>query len=75
MWLYTITDWLGLVPLFVCIVFGGMGLGQLLKRKSLFKVDRDLILLGMYYIIVIFDNCVFCLYGNRKTGRRCTLVH
>lgn len=59
MWLYTITDWLGLVPLFVCIVFGGIGLGQLIKRKSLFKVDRDLILLGIYYIFVIFGYLFF----------------
>ena len=59
MCLYTVTDWLGLVPLFVCIVFGGIGLGQLIKRKSLFKVDRDLILLGMYYIIVIFGYLFF----------------
>lgn len=62
MWLYTITDWLGLVPLFVCIVFGAIGLGQLLKRKSLFKVDRDLILLGMYYIIVIFGYLFFEMF-------------
>jgi len=59
MCLYTVTDWLGLVPLFVCIVFGGIGLGQLIIRKSLFKVDRDLILLGMYYIIVIFGYLFF----------------
>ena len=59
MWLYTITDWLGLVPLFVCIVFGSIGLGQLIKRKSLFKVDKDLILLGIYYIFVIFGYLFF----------------
>ena len=31
--IYTITDWLGLVPLFVCMLFGGFGFVQLLKRK------------------------------------------
>lgn len=57
--IYTITDWLGLVPIFVCMVFGRMGLAQLIKRKSLFKVDRDLIFLGIYYVVVIFGYLIF----------------
>lgn len=55
----TITDWAGLVPIFVCIVFGGIGLCQLMKRRSLFKVDRDLIFLGIYYVVVIFGYLIF----------------
>ena len=57
--LYNITDWLGLVPLFICFVFAGVGLCQLIKRKSLFKVDVDIILLGVYYIMVIAAYLVF----------------
>lgn len=57
--IYTITDWAGLVPIFVCIVFGGNGLCQLMKRRSLFKVDRDLIFLGIYYVVVIFGYLIF----------------
>ena len=57
--IYTITDWAGLVPIFVCIVFGGIGLYQLMKRRSLFKVDRDLIFLGGYYVVVIFGYLIF----------------
>lgn len=49
MTLYTITDWLGLVPIFVCLLFGMLGLVQLVKRRSLFKVDPDILLLGAYY--------------------------
>ena len=52
--IYTITDWSGLVPILVCMAFGGMGLAQLIKRKSLFKVDRDLIFLEIYYVVVIW---------------------
>lgn len=59
MGLYTITDWLGLVPVVVCIVFGGIGLWQLIRRKNLFRVDSDLIYLGIYYIIVIFGYLFF----------------
>lgn len=49
---YTLTDWLGLVPVVICLFFGGMGLAQLGKRRSLFKVDPDILWLGIYYIIV-----------------------
>ena len=48
--LYAVTDWLGLVPVFVCLLFGILGLAQLIRRKSLLKVDPDLILLGIYYV-------------------------
>jgi undecaprenyl-diphosphatase len=59
MTLYTITDWLGLVPIFICMIFGGVGFIQLIKRKSLFKVDKDIIILGIYYIIVIMAYLIF----------------
>lgn len=59
MTIYHITDWLGLVPIFCCIVFGGVGFFQLLKRRSLFKVDYDIIILGVYYIIVILGYLIF----------------
>lgn len=57
--LYTITDWMGLVPLVVCLGFAGIGLIQLIKRRSLFKVDSDIIILGIYYIIVILAYFIF----------------
>lgn len=56
--IYHITDWLGLVPVFVCMVFGCVGFVQLVKRKSLRKVDRDIILLGIYYVLVIMGYLV-----------------
>ncbi|MDD6039178.1 MAG: phosphatase PAP2 family protein [bacterium] len=59
MTIYTITDWLGLVPLLVCLIFGGIGLVQFVKRKSLFKVDADIIILGVYYVVVIFAYVFF----------------
>jgi len=57
--LYTITDWLGLVPIFVCFSFGVLGMIQLIKRKSLWKADYDILILGIYYIIVILCYLVF----------------
>lgn len=57
--LYHITDWLGLIPVFICLLFGLVGLYQLITRKSLFKVDVDLILLGVYYVVVISLYLIF----------------
>ena len=59
MTLYNITDWAGLVPIFICMFFGLVGLVQLIKRKSLLKVDLDIIALGIYYIIVISSYIIF----------------
>ena len=59
MTLYTITDWLGLIPVFICFVFGVVGFMQMIRRKSLLKVDRDILLLGVYYILVILGYLIF----------------
>lgn len=56
---YVITDWLGLIPIFVCMIFGIVGIVQLIKRKSIFRVDYDIIILGIYYIVVIFCYLIF----------------
>ena len=59
MGLYTVTDWLGLVPIAVCIGFGLLGLVQWVRRRSIAKVDRDILLLGGYYILVILGYLIF----------------
>ena len=53
MTLYTITDWLGLIPVGVAFGFAILGLLQWVKRKSLLKVDRSLFVLGGFYIVVL----------------------
>ena len=59
MTLYILTDWLGLVPIFICMIFAGIGFVQLVRRRSFFKVDYDILLLGIYYVIVIFSYLIF----------------
>lgn len=59
LWLYTLTDWLGLIPVFVCLLFGAVGAVQLFTRKDLRKVDLDILLLGVYYVLVVVCYLVF----------------
>lgn len=54
MTLYNITDWLGLVPVAFVFAFAVLGLFQLLKRKSIKKVDSDILLLGGFYLVMLF---------------------
>jgi len=59
MLIYTITDWLGLVPIIICMCFGMLGLVQMIHRRSLLKVDSDILLLGAYYVVVILGYLLF----------------
>ena len=51
--LYELTDWLSIIPLGIVAGFGILGLAQLLKRRSILKVDRSILLLGGFYIVVM----------------------
>ena len=57
--LYTLTDWAGLVPAAVVLIWGVVGAVQLIKRGSLIKVDADILVLGVYYIVVAVFYVVF----------------
>lgn len=60
--IYTVTDWLGLIPLCFILGFALLGLIQLIKRKSLFKVDSSILVLGAFYIVVMAAYLFFEFY-------------
>ena len=50
--LYTLTDWLSLIPIGLVLGFGFVGLRQWTRRKGIRKVDRSLWVLGIFYLVV-----------------------
>lgn len=50
---YTLTDWLGIIPIAFAGGFAALGLRQLVKRGSIKAVDPDILLLGLYYLVVM----------------------
>lgn len=57
--LYVLTDWMGLIPVFVCLGFGILGLVQWIRRRRIRAVDFDILLLGFYYVFVILAYFIF----------------
>lgn len=60
---YDITDWWGFVPLFIAFIYAMIGFIQMIKRRNILKVDKEILGLGIYYIIVIglyifFETCI-----------------
>jgi len=59
MTIYKLTEILGLLIFIIVGVYGLIGIYQLFKRKSLFKVDREIISLGILYVLMIGTYLVF----------------
>ena len=57
-WFHRLTG-VGLVPIIICMCFGVLGLVQLIKRRSILRVDPDILLLGIYYVLVIACYLIF----------------
>ena len=50
---YDITDFIGYGAIGICIVFAIAGLVQLIKRRSLMKVDREILAMGGLFAVTI----------------------
>ena len=70
--LYIITDWLSLIPVCFIIGFGSLGLLQWINRKNIFKVDFDILILGVFYIIVM---ALYLLFESYVINFRPVLIN
>ena len=70
-WLYDLTDLLGLASLDICGGFGLQGLCQWVKRKSIRRVDGELLALGGFYLTVL---AVFFLFELLEVNYRPVLI-
>lgn len=71
MMLYTLTDWLGLVPFGFVFGFAMLGLVQLIKRRDILKVDRSILVLGGFYVLVM---AAYLLFENVVINYRPVLI-
>lgn len=69
--LYTITDWLSLVPVGCILGFALLGFVQWIRRKHLLKVDHSILILGGFYIIVL---AVYLLFEELAINYRPVLI-
>jgi len=69
--LYYITDLLSIVLLFVAFCFGLLGLYQMIKRKSILKVDYSILVLGGLYIITV---ALYLFFDTVIVNHRPTLI-
>lgn len=69
--LYHLTDWLGLVPLGIVFGFAVLGLVQWIQRGSPWHVDRSILVLGGFYVLVF---AVFLLFEVLVINYRPVLI-
>jgi len=51
--IYKITEFLGYIPIVMALVYVFIGLKELIERKSLLKVDREIYILALFYVLVV----------------------
>ena len=68
---YQVIDFAELAAFGFVGAFAALGVYQLIKRKSLFKVDADIIILGVFYVVVL---AVYFLFEKLAINYRPILI-
>ena len=69
--LYELTQVLGYLALALAAAFACAGLVQFIRRKSLWKVDREILALGALYIVL---GCIYVLFEKLVVNYRPVLL-
>jgi len=59
MTIYKITEVLGYLVFIICLFYACVGVYQLIKRKSIKKVDKEIFLVGAFYVLVLLIYVLF----------------
>ena len=71
MTIYKISEILGYIVMLLVLIYGCIGLYQLVKRKSLLKVDKEIIKLGVFYVLMLV---VYVLFEKIEINYRPVLI-
>ena len=69
--IYKISEVLGYLIMLLVLIYGCIGLYQLIKRKSLLKVDKEIIKLGCFYVLMLL---VYILFEKIEINYRPVLI-
>ena len=69
--IYKITEIFGYLLFILVLIYGCIGLYQLIKRKSLLKVDKEIIMQGVFYVVML---AVYVLFEKLKINYRPILI-
>ena len=56
---YKLSEVLGVILLLLVFIYACIGLYQLIKRKNPFKIDREILTLGCFYVLVLIMYVLF----------------
>lgn len=59
MWIYKISEVFGIILLLLVLIYGTIGVCQLISRKNPFKVDPEIIKLGCFYVLMLVVYVLF----------------
>lgn len=57
--MYDVSEIFGYVALLTAAAFGAIGVYQLIKRKSIFKIDTQILITGAFYVLVVIAYAFF----------------
>lgn len=68
---YKLTDILGYLAILLAVGYAIVGLLQLIKRKSILKIDKQIIVTGIFYVIIV---CIYVFFEKVIINYRPTII-